>query len=115
MPFEKGHKLTSRRKRNRGGRPTREQAAAKATAKERAIELIEKETEKVVKKYLSFAKSDPATARHFLDKLLPDEYQIDLPQTASIEVKVKRRVESEKGDEPNVRPDRHHIQVRVGD
>lgn len=113
MPFKKGNRLQEKRKRCKGGRPTREEAAAKETAQQKALRLIEEAAEKIVEKYLRFAQKNAATARHYMDKLLPDEYEIGTPDSATIEIRVKRKVENTSKPKTGDRVDRHHRQIRV--
>lgn len=113
MPFKKGNQHYKKRRRNLGGRPKGEEVAAKETAQQKALRLIEEGAEKIVKKYLTFARSNAATARHYMDKLLPDEYEIQRPQEATLTITVKRRVqEGSGGDRSQLRPDRKHRSVR---
>lgn len=114
MPFKKGNKHWKRRKKESPGRPRREEAAAKESAQQKALRLIEAGAEKVVKKYLVFARSNAATARHYMDKLLPDEYEIDTPKEATLTITVKRRVqESADRDRAELRPHGKRRSVRV--
>lgn len=112
MPIKKGEKLWLKRKHHRGGRPKREEAEAKESARAAALRMIEEAAAKVVKKYLKFACANAATARHYMDKLLPDEYEIDTPREAVFKITVKRRVQGESGRD-QLRPDRKRRSVRL--
>jgi hypothetical protein len=92
MKFQKGNKLAKGGKRNPpGGRPTKEQQEIKKAAAQIAKEFIETHVQKFLDSYLDLAAGkvierldkdgnvvelvmlDPATVRHAIDKILPDE------------------------------------------
>src|SRR4030095_9546927 len=92
MPFKKGNKLGRHGRQNPpGGRPTKIQAEIKKAATEIAREFIEDHVQDFLDSYLDLGKGkvierldkdgkivklvmlDPATVRHAIDKILPDE------------------------------------------
>jgi hypothetical protein len=77
MKFQKGNKLAKGGKRNPpGGRPTKEQQEIKKAAAEIAREFIETNVQKFLDSYIRLSTGkfiDPATVRHAIDKILPDE------------------------------------------
>jgi hypothetical protein len=92
MKFEKGNKLAKGGKRNPpGGRPTKEQQEIKKEAAQLAREFIETHVQKFLDSYLDLGTGkvierldkdgkvvklvmlDPATVRHAIDKILPDD------------------------------------------
>jgi hypothetical protein len=93
MKFEKGNKLAKGGRRNPpGGRPSKEEVAAKKVAVERARERIEAEVDAVMNEYLRLATggkikrgSSPQTVRHCVERWLPAARQgidisIDSPE-----------------------------------
>ena len=77
MRFEKGNKLAKGGRRNPpGGRPTKEQQEIKKAAAEIARGFIETNVQKFLDSYIRLSTGkfiDPATVRHAIDKILPDE------------------------------------------
>lgn len=83
MPFQPGHKLAKGGARPGAGRPKKKDIEIRKAAAELAREFIEQHAEPVLNAYLGLAtgekvgrrkfKIDPATTRHVVDKLLPDE------------------------------------------
>jgi hypothetical protein len=92
MKFDKGNKAAKGGRRNPpGGRPTKEQQEIKKQAAEVAREFIETHVQKFLDSYLDLAAGkvierldkdgnvvklvmlDPATVRHAIDKILPDD------------------------------------------
>lgn len=86
MPFEPGNQLATTRRAKRGGRPSRKQIVEQLTAAQRARARLEGAVDKVMDRYESLAISgeDPATTRHFVDKLLPDDKQTNQPGALTI-------------------------------
>ena len=86
MKFEKGNQAAKRRKKRAGGRPTKEQQEVKKAAAEIAREFIETHVQKFLDSYLRLSTGkfiDPATVRHAIDKILPDE-QMEAAQPIQI-------------------------------
>jgi hypothetical protein len=83
MKFQKGNKAAKGGRRNPpGGRPSKEEVAAKKVAAERAREKIEAEVDEVMDEYLRLAKgrkikknSSPQTIRHCVERWLPPARQ----------------------------------------
>jgi hypothetical protein len=74
MPFKKGNPYGG--KRPGAGRPTKEKQEIKKQAAEIAKEFIETHVQKFLDSYLRLSTGkfiDPATVRHAIDKILPDE------------------------------------------
>ena len=88
MRFQKGNRFSKGGTRgNKGGRPSKEQQEIKKAAAEIAREFIETHVQKFVASYLRLSTGkfiDPATVRHAIDKILPDE-QMEAPQQIKIE------------------------------
>jgi len=88
MRFQKGNKLSKGGTiGNKGGRPSKKQQEIKKAAAEIAREFIETHVQKFLDSYLRLSTGkfiDPATVRHAIDKLLPDE-QMESPQQIKIE------------------------------
>jgi hypothetical protein len=101
MKFQQGHKFAKGGKRPGAGRPTKEQQEIKKQAAEVAREFIETHVQKFLDSYLDLAAGkvierldkdgnvvklvmlDPATVRHAIDKILPDE-QMEAAQPIQI-------------------------------
>jgi hypothetical protein len=102
MKFEKGNKLAKGGKRNPpGGRPTKEQQEIKKEAATIAKEFIETHVQGFLDSYLDLGTGkvierldkdgnvvklvmiDPATVRHAIDKILPDE---EMQHAQSLEI-----------------------------
>jgi len=86
MKFEKGNQAAKRRKRRAGGRPTKEHQEIKKAAAEIAREFIETHVQKFLDSHLRLSTGkfiDPATVRHAIDKILPDE-QMEAAQPIQI-------------------------------
>lgn len=67
------------------------EAALKKAVQAKALELIEGKVEVIVKKYLRHAERDPATARHYVDKLLgTDPFDLPGPNSATLTIRVRR-------------------------
>src|SRR6266478_8662274 len=83
MKFQKGNKAAKGGRRNPpGGRPSKEEVAAKKVAVERAREKLEAEVDAVMDEYLRLAKggaikkhSSPQTIRHCVERWLPPARQ----------------------------------------
>jgi hypothetical protein len=77
MRFQKGNKFSKGGTRgNKGGRPSKEQQEIKKAAADIAREFIETHVQKFLDSYLRLSTGkfiDPATVRHAIDKILPDE------------------------------------------
>jgi hypothetical protein len=77
MKFEKGNKAAKGGRRNPpDGRPTKEQQEIKEEAAQIAREFIDAHVQDFLDSYLKLGKGkalDPATVRHAIDKILPDE------------------------------------------
>src|SRR5262252_8394040 len=77
MRFQNGNKLSKGGTiGNKGGRPSKAQQEIKKAAAEIAREFIETHVQKFLDSYLRLSTGqfvDPATVRHAIDKLLPDE------------------------------------------
>lgn len=86
MPFEPGNKLATKRKRHAGGRPSRKQIVELLTAEQKARARLEGAVDRVMDRYESLAISgdDPATTRHFVDKILPDDKRSQQPSAVTI-------------------------------
>ena len=111
MPFQSGNKYGG--KRANAGRPSKKQVIEELTAAQKAREYLERNVDKVMGCYLGLAGSgqDPATTRHFVDKILPDDQQLDHAQT--INIAIAPQVSREKpGPEPQLRAG--GLQIRVG-
>lgn len=87
MPFRKGHKYGGK-KDPPGGRPTKEAIAARQYAESKARAKLEAATDSVMDKYLKFAKKDPATTRHAVDKLIPPESKTTIDDGGPVAVSV---------------------------
>ena len=74
MKFERGNKAAKGGKRNPpGGRPTKAQLAERESLRQ-AIEREREERAGVLAaRYVEMAQEDPATMRHLVDKVLPDQ------------------------------------------
>jgi hypothetical protein len=87
MRFQKGNKFSKGGTRgNKGGRPSKEQQEIKKAAAEIAREFIETHVQKFLDSYLRLSTGkfiDPATVRHAIDKILPDE-QMEAAQPIQI-------------------------------
>src|SRR5262245_17186987 len=87
MRFQKGNKFSKGGTRgNKGGRPSKEQQEIKKAAAEIAREFIETHVQKFLDSYLRLSTGkfiDPATVRHAIDKILPDE-QMEAAQPIKI-------------------------------
>ena len=87
MRFQKGNKFSKGgTKANKGGRPSKEQQEIKKAAAEIAREFIETHVQKFLDSYLRLSTGkfiDPATVRHAIDKILPDE-QMEAAQPIQI-------------------------------
>jgi hypothetical protein len=101
MKFQQGHKFAKGGKRPGAGRPTKEKQEIKKQAAEVAREFIETHVQKFLDSYLDLAAGkvverldkdgnvvklvmlDPATVRHAIDKILPDE---QMEHTQPIEI-----------------------------
>jgi hypothetical protein len=102
MKFQKGNKFAKGGRRNPpGGRPTKKQQEIKKAAAEIAKEFIETHVQRFLDSYLDLGTGkvierldkdgnvvklvmlDPATVRHAIDKILPDE-QMQHPQPLQI-------------------------------
>jgi len=72
--FEKGHKpLVFGGKREGAGRPSAKELRETIKACDKARRRLEENVDKIMGSYLRFVHDDPATARHAVDKILPDE------------------------------------------
>jgi hypothetical protein len=73
MKFQQGHKFAKGGKRPGAGRPSKAQLAERESLRQ----AIEREREKragvLAARYVEMAQEDPATMRHLVDKVLPDE------------------------------------------
>jgi hypothetical protein len=73
MKFQKGHKFAKGGKRPGAGRPSKAQLAERESLRQ-AIEREREERAGVLAaRYVEMAQEDPATMRHLVDKVLPDE------------------------------------------
>ena len=78
MPFKKGHKLSpGGKKGNKGGRPTREQAAEKKLKAETAKEVVERNALRLANRLVKDAMTkDGRRSLHVaINKLIPDAKQ----------------------------------------
>jgi hypothetical protein len=83
MKFQKGHKFAKGGKRPGAGRPSKAQLAERESLRQ-AIEREREERAGVLAaRYVEMAQEDPATMRHLVDKVLPDE-QKESPQSIQI-------------------------------
>lgn len=75
MPFKKGNKFSQGGiKGNKGGRPSKAELQALITVAELARKRLEKSAGKIMNRYIELAtRDDPATTRHAVDKILPDD------------------------------------------
>lgn len=74
MPFQPGHTLSPGGKPGgNGGRPSYKELKETIKACDKARARLERDVDKIMGSYLRFVGKDPATARHAVDKLLPDE------------------------------------------
>jgi hypothetical protein len=75
MPFEKGHKFATGGKREGAGRPSGKELKEIKSAADKARAKLEASAGAIMGCYVGLASSgnDPATTRHAVDKLLPDE------------------------------------------
>ena len=75
MPFTKGHKLSKGGRRNPpGGRPSRIQKEIREAVQEIVRKYIEDHIKPILRAYGRLASgknADPATVRHFIDRLIP--------------------------------------------
>jgi len=112
MRFKKGNKLAKGGRRTpRGGRPTKQAAGVKQAARVMALEMIERDWKPVVKRYIHFALKDAATCRHFMDKLLPDQFDIAVPHSATFTITVRRQTIEERA--PEKEPKRRPRSIKV--
>jgi hypothetical protein len=78
MKFEKGNKLAKGGLRNPpGGRPTKAQVAEKESLRQAIERKREERADEFAEAYLVMAKDDPATMRHFIDKVLPHKVEVE--------------------------------------
>ena len=91
MPFEPGNQLAKGGKREGAGRPTKLEAEAKETAAQRARKMLEDAYQPVFKTYVALAQGgqDPTTTRHFVDKILPDDKDLNHGQTIIVNLGIQ--------------------------
>jgi hypothetical protein len=74
MRFQKGNKFSKGGTRgNKGGRPTKEEVAKRESLRQMIERKREEEAEAFQQAYFKMAKDDPATMRHFIDKVIPPQ------------------------------------------
>jgi hypothetical protein len=106
--FEKGNKLARGGRRNPpGGRPTKQEQAAKKEAAERARERLGAEVDAVMDEYLRLAKgakvkkgSSPQTIRHCAERWIPParhgiDITLDSPEEFYRALEAAKRLEAE--------------------
>jgi hypothetical protein len=69
--FPKGHKFSTGGKREGAGRPTDEKRAEKLSFLQALERKREELADKMAAQYYVFAKTDPATMRHLVDRVMP--------------------------------------------
>ena len=60
-----------------GGRPTKAQVAEKESLRQAIERKREERADEFAEAYLVMAKDDPATMRHFIDKVLPHKIEVE--------------------------------------
>lgn len=93
MAFKHGNSAAKNRKARRGGRPTREQRKIKLTYEQAFNKRIAQRAVAAANKYIDFAMTDPATARHMADKFIPPVQKIE--HTADLEIKIVTNVKAD--------------------